>query len=64
MKRQHSIGLTAAVLLVTGFALAQDEDEAAESDEQEEVIEEIVVTVDRSGDPVDVDALRLEQLRE
>lgn len=42
--------------------LAQDEDEGAAEDE--EIMEEIIVTVDRSGDPVDVDALYLEQLRD
>jgi hypothetical protein len=42
-------------------AWAQDEDPA--DSEEDEVIEEIVVTVNKDGDPVDVDALYLEQLR-
>ena len=67
MKRIHHIPViavtVAAALLVAGPALAQEEEET-ETAEQEEVMEEIVVVVDRSGDPVDVDALRLEQLRE
>ena len=38
------------------------EDVAADNDDQE-VMEEIVVVVNKSGDPVDVDALYLDQLR-
>jgi Flp pilus assembly protein CpaB len=70
MKRHHRFLSLAAALLaglsLAGLSLAQEEAaEAAEATEQEEeVMEEIVVVVDRSGDPIDVDALRLEQLRE
>ena len=68
MTRHPCIGgltrlLAAGLLLSAGLTLAQEESAAASGDE-EETMEEIVVVVNRSGDPVDVDALRLEQLRE
>ena len=70
MKRRHTFYCLAATLVaglsLAGLSFAQEEeaepDEATE--QEEEVMEEIVVVVDRSGDPIDVDALRLEQLRE
>ena len=70
MKRRHTFYCLAATLVaglsLAGLSFAQEEE--AEPDEatgqEEEVMEEIVVVVDRSGDPIDVDALRLEQLRE
>ena len=68
MTRHPCIGgltslLTAGLLLAAGPALAQEANDTA-SGEEEETMEEIVVVVNRSGDPVDIDALRLEQLRE
>lgn len=64
MKLRRKIGLFGAAIaaLALGPVLAQDEEDSAA--DEEEVMEEIVVTVDRSGDPVDVDALYLEQLRD
>ena len=55
-------GAVFAALMIAPV-LAQDEEETT-AGEEEEVMEEIVVTVDRSGDPIDVDALYLERLRE
>lgn len=64
MRLRRTIGLFGAAFVALAMApvLAQDEDEGAADDE--EIMEEIIVTVDRSGDPVDVDALYLEQLRD
>jgi hypothetical protein len=68
MKRHRHIrkyGVAIAVgLLVAGLAIAQEEDADEDAADEEDVMEEIVVVVDRSGDPVDVDALYLEQMRD
>jgi len=50
-----------ASLLVSTVLRAQEEN--ATDYDDEEVMEEIVVVVNKSGDPVDVDALYLDQLR-
>ena len=64
MKLRRTIGTFGAAFVALSIVpvLAQD-DEELDPEEVEAVMEEIVVTVDRSGDPVDVDALYLEQLR-
>jgi hypothetical protein len=68
MNRGRPHGIIAAALLAVAWPLlwmparAQDEDQAG--GEEDDVIEEIVVTVNKDGDPVDVDALYLEQLRD
>jgi hypothetical protein len=55
-------GLILALLALGAPAYAQEADSGDDADE--EVIDEIVVTVDKDGDPVDVDALYLDQLRD
>ncbi len=63
MRLTRTFGLLGAALVVlSGIPVAAQEDDDTAT-EDEETIEEIVVVVDRSGDPVDVDALHLEQLR-
>jgi hypothetical protein len=64
--RQYSV-LAAAIFAAAWLSLwapVQAQDEAQADSEEEEVIEEIIVTVNKDGDPVDVDALYLEQLRD
>lgn len=59
--------LATAIFAAAGLSLwvpAQGQDEEPADSDEDEVIEEIVVTVNKDGDPVDVDALYLEQLRD
>ena len=62
MTEARRFGLILALLALGVPVPAQEE--ASDDDAEEEVIEEIVVTVDKDGDPVDVDALYLDQLRD
>lgn len=64
MSLRRTIGMFGAAFVALAIVpvLAQDDEET--TGEEEDVMEEIIVTVDRSGDPVDVNALYLEQLRD
>ena len=61
MRRARQLGVSLAWLALCAPLQAQDDDAEGADDE---VIEEIVVTVNKDGDPVDVDALYLEQMRD
>ena len=54
MRRARQLGVSLAWLALCAPLQAQDDDAEGADDE---VIEEIVVTVNKDGDPVDVDAL-------
>jgi hypothetical protein len=65
MRRARQLGISLACLALCAPLHAQDSDtEVTEEAADDEVMEEIVVTVNKDGDPVDVDALYLEQLRD
>lgn len=63
LNRQFGSLLALAACLSLGTSSRAQEENEQDADEAD-TIEEIVVTVNRSGDPVDVDALYLEQLRD
>jgi hypothetical protein len=64
MKRARQLGVSLAWLALWAPLHAQDSDTGQADDGEDDVIEEIVVTVNKDGDPVDVDALYLEQMRD
>ena len=59
--REMSLKLVAAVAAIPLLTFAQDVEDRPKADDK--AIEEIFVYGPRSGDPVDIDALYLEQLR-
>jgi len=62
--RQNGIfAASIALMCLSTWAPLRAQDEVGTDTDDDEPIEEIVVTVNRSGDRVDVDALYLEQLR-
>jgi hypothetical protein len=64
MKRARQLGVSLAWLALWAPLHAQDTDTGQDDDGEDDVIEEIIVTVNKDGDPVDVDALYLEQMRD
>jgi hypothetical protein len=67
MMRNRKIGILTASFAAFAnlffWTSAKGQEEVATGYDDEEVMEEIVVVVNKSGDPVDVDALYLDQLR-
>ena len=60
--RETSLKLIAAIAAIPLLTFAQEVEDQPEADDAS--IEEVVVYGPRSGDPVDIDALYLEQLRQ
>jgi hypothetical protein len=58
---ETSLKLIAALAAIPLLTFAQEKDDSPQPDNQ--AIEEVIVYGPRSGDPVDIDALYLEQLR-
>jgi hypothetical protein len=67
MKRIRKFGTLTATFAVLASLLiwttVKGQEDVATDNDDEEVMEEIVVVVNKAGDPVDVDALYLDQLR-
>ncbi len=67
LPRRHSIlinGVAAAAIALSGTIALAQEDAAQDADEVEVIDEIVVVAGEKSGDPIDVEALYEEMMRE